>query len=504
MATVGDLVDRGVLMSLTPAPAERARRAVVTAMYEVTATPTRPGPGNIVYMPTSLWASLDDVEKFPAELRSRGAVAVVVDTDDAHLSAEFVSACVTQSLPIYMVPRSASIADVRAQIAPPAPVGAPGRGHELVVPIVAAITSFTTSTAMTVWLALDGCVLSNAESVDFDLLAKTLALPTTPLEAISSKSAALHLSLPRSNVALAMVNHSRRPIDAARIREFVFRLDVAVHAVLMQRATRRELETALIRELIATQVPSAALDPWVASFGVVSGDRVRAVAVTAEFGDRPAGDIVSALQDLGLVAGSSCVASAHDNTAYALIKTGDSELQNPLENNVFDERLEVMVELLAHRRGVRPHIGVSSYVIRSSDDLMRGLINARQLAERQARSVSRETPQIALPIPLAATLLVSDPRLTEVLRRSLLQPILDYDAEKGTTLIDTLRTFFALDGHWGATANELGIHSNTLRYRLSRVERLTGRGFQSTADRSDYYLALCVRESAGSDERPTS
>ena len=503
MATVGELVDRGGLLTLTPAPAERARRADVTALYEMTSTPVTPTPGCIVYVPTAAWAFVVDLEKLPGMLRAKGTVAVIVDTDDARLSAEFVAACVAQSLPIYMLTHSASVSDLRALLAPAQPASAPGRPHELMQPIVDDIIAFAQTTGTTVWLVLDGCVLTNAEAVDFELLAKTLALVPTPLEAISSKSPALQLPLPRTSATLAIVNHSRRPMDSGRIREFVHQLDASVHAVTMQRATRRDLERALIRELIATQVPSAALDPWVASFGLVPGDRVRAVAATIESTEQYADGIVSALQDLGLVAGSSSVAAAHEQTAYALIKTGASELQNPLENRVFDDRLTEMVELLARRGGVRPAVGVSSYVIRSSDDLMRGLINARQLAERQSRSVAQEVPQIALPVPLAATLLGSDARLAEVLQRSLLTPIIDYDAEKGTTLIETLRTFFALDGHWGATANELGIHSNTLRYRLSRVERLTGRGFQSTADRCDYYLALCVSESPGGDEWPT-
>lgn len=46
----------------------------------------------------------------------------------------------------------------------------------------------------------------------------------------------------------------------------------------MKRSARRQIETALIRELIVANVASATLDPWVGSFDLVPGSRVRAIA----------------------------------------------------------------------------------------------------------------------------------------------------------------------------------------------------------------------------------
>ncbi|NED69526.1 PucR family transcriptional regulator, partial [Streptomyces sp. SID10244] len=191
--------------------------------------------------------------------------------------------------------------------------------------------------------------------------------------------------------------------------------------------TRRSLEDALIRELIEAQAPSAALDPWVASFGLSPGDRVRALAVVFEpdSADLPR-HVVAGLHDLGLVSGSTCVASTHLGVAYALIRSSHEEVRNPLANNNFDSHLTTFTDLFARRRDVDLAVGVSSYVIRSSDDLMRGLINARQLSERQARSAIAESPEIPLPAPLAATLLAGEPGLSDVLERALLQPVLDY------------------------------------------------------------------------------
>ncbi|MEE3851860.1 helix-turn-helix domain-containing protein [Gordonia sp. LSe1-13] len=503
MATVGDLVDRAGLLTLTPSPAGKVHREEISAVHEVSSPASAIHEGSLVYVSTSAWTALPNPQNLPLALRSRGAVAVIVDTDDEHLSAEFVGACVQQSLPVFMLPRSSTITDVTALVEPAVKPESPGTGDAMMPSIADAIESFAHATGTTVWLVLDGCIVTNSTMVDFDLLEKVLALATTPLDAISSKSSALRLRLPRSGHIVAMVNPNRRALAPERVRNLIGVLDDTISAIRVHRATRGDLETALIRELTRTQVPSAALDPWVASFGLLPGDRVRAVAATVTGESAGIPDlIVGALRDLGLLSGSACVASFHDGIAYALVRTGDAELENPLANNVFDDRIVAMTEVFGRIHGHSIEVGVSSYVLRTSDDLMRGLINARQLAERQARAALTEVPQIALPVPLAATLLNSSSKLSTALERSLLHPVIEYDAEKGTSLLESLRTFMALDCHWGATANELGIHINTLRYRLSRVERLTGRGFQSTADRSDYYLALCVRESQR-DERPT-
>jgi DNA-binding PucR family transcriptional regulator len=46
---------------------------------------------------------------------------------------------------------------------------------------------------------------------------------------------------------------------------------------------------------------------------------------------------------------------------------------------------------------------------------------------------------------------------------------------------------------WSVAAAKLGIHVNTLRYRLARIEKHTGRDLDSMADRADFYLALRSR-----------
>ncbi|MBB4663109.1 PucR family transcriptional regulator [Conexibacter arvalis] len=85
-----------------------------------------------------------------------------------------------------------------------------------------------------------------------------------------------------------------------------------------------------------------------------------------------------------------------------------------------------------------------------------------------------------------------DRQVLRAYRDTLLGPIEAWDRDRGADLVRTLRAFLDHDGHWRATARALHIHHNTLRYRLDRVARLTGRDVDTTAGRVDFTLALAI------------
>ncbi|MGX1669460.1 PucR family transcriptional regulator ligand-binding domain-containing protein [Streptomyces sp. NPDC055400] len=68
-----------------------------------------------------------------------------------------------------------------------------------------------------------------------------------------------------------------------------------------------------------------------------------------------------------------------------------------------------------------------------------------------------------------------------------------YDAEHGSDLVTTLATFLDASGSWQRCAEQLHVHVNTLRYRLRRVEELTGHSLATLHDRVDFCLALSFR-----------
>lgn len=78
-----------------------------------------------------------------------------------------------------------------------------------------------------------------------------------------------------------------------------------------------------------------------------------------------------------------------------------------------------------------------------------------------------------------------------------LDPLVAFDSRHGAQLIPTLDAYLALNGSVAAVASDLGLHRNTVRYRLAQIAELTGYDPALTADRVHLYLALNVRRLGG-------
>ena len=78
-------------------------------------------------------------------------------------------------------------------------------------------------------------------------------------------------------------------------------------------------------------------------------------------------------------------------------------------------------------------------------------------------------------------------------RERLLGPLLAYDDQHRAELLPTLREFLACSGSWNACAARMYVHVNTVRYRIRRIEELTGRNLSCLDDQVDFFLALRIR-----------
>ena len=76
---------------------------------------------------------------------------------------------------------------------------------------------------------------------------------------------------------------------------------------------------------------------------------------------------------------------------------------------------------------------------------------------------------------------------------NLLAPI-EADGEYGSELLRSLEAYIEQNGQWERAARELYCHRHTLRYRIRRVEELTGRDLGRAHDRIELWLALRARE----------
>jgi purine catabolism regulator len=80
--------------------------------------------------------------------------------------------------------------------------------------------------------------------------------------------------------------------------------------------------------------------------------------------------------------------------------------------------------------------------------------------------------------------------------RGVLGPVEQGEGEYGDELLRSLDVFIEHNGHWEKAAGALYCHRHTLRYRIRRVEQLTGRDFSQARDRIEFWLALRGRELA--------
>jgi purine catabolism regulator len=80
--------------------------------------------------------------------------------------------------------------------------------------------------------------------------------------------------------------------------------------------------------------------------------------------------------------------------------------------------------------------------------------------------------------------------------RGVLGPVEQDEGDYGEELLRSLDVFIEHNGHWEKAAGALFCHRHTLRYRVRRVEQLTGRDFSSARDRIEFWLALRGRELA--------
>ncbi|MGW5446657.1 PucR family transcriptional regulator [Streptomyces asiaticus] len=135
-------------------------------------------------------------------------------------------------------------------------------------------------------------------------------------------------------------------------------------------------------------------------------------------------------------------------------------------------------------------LGVSA-AVHSADGLRGALEEARHArrvaAARPGRVCAAGHQELASHVLLL-------PFVPDDVRRAftarLLDPLREYDRRHRAELIPTLEAFLDCDGSWTRCAARLHLHVNTLRYRVGRIEQLTGRELSRLEDKLDFFLAL--------------
>lgn len=87
-----------------------------------------------------------------------------------------------------------------------------------------------------------------------------------------------------------------------------------------------------------------------------------------------------------------------------------------------------------------------------------------------------------------------DRRLTEEFIGQTLGAILAYDAENGTDFLRTLKSYLRNNGSLLHASDELHMHRNTVRYRIGKMEALTGQSFEDASVRLSFMNAILCLE----------
>ena len=122
--------------------------------------------------------------------------------------------------------------------------------------------------------------------------------------------------------------------------------------------------------------------------------------------------------------------------------------------------------------------------------------SARRLAELRASGPAPAVVSVVTSDEVASheLLMASVPgAVLRSFRERLLGPLLAYDERHRAELLPTLREFLACSGSWNACATKMYVHVNTVRYRIRRIEELTGRDLSALDDQVDFFLALRIR-----------
>ncbi|WP_410788738.1 PucR family transcriptional regulator [Kribbella sp. C-35] len=208
-------------------------------------------------------------------------------------------------------------------------------------------------------------------------------------------------------------------------------------------------------------------------------ERPMVVAVVELREDGPGEVAMSMLEDVALMVGPAVVAPGRDDLLVALL---------PYTPELPEHLRRAFGRLAPGLNRARLTVGVSG---ETSIDALAGALEEARFAQRAARAARAPvsvvtSDEVASHVLLLGTL-PDDVRRTYSNR--VLGAVLDHDRRTHADLLMTLQAFLACSCSWTRTAEYLHLHVNTVRYRIERVEQLTGRDLSTLEDRVDVFLA---------------
>jgi purine catabolism regulator len=291
-----------------------------------------------------------------------------------------------------------------------------------------------------------------------------------------------------SPVAWLIVASQRDPLGeferlTARQGSMVIGLELMRERVV--RETERRLAGNLLAESLSGRLDADELRGRLRPFGIAA----EAAVLVFDLEDPHAAEPVleAELADAGIPALVATSAAAGRPLLCAVIDVRAGE------------PVEVAGSVRAALSAAHGHVRAAASRRTAVGSLRRAFHEARCALEATSLS-DGDAPEVASYQDLGAfTLLLSlqDEDALRLYSDGLLEPIERTEGEYGGELLRSLEAYIEHNGNWERAARQLYCHRHTLRYRIRKIEELTGRDLSRATDRIELWLALRARELVG-------
>ena len=263
---------------------------------------------------------------------------------------------------------------------------------------------------------------------------------------------------------------------------------IVIGLELMRERVVRETERRLAGDLLADALGGRLEDDELRGRLRPFGIGAEAAVLVFEIEDPPTAEPVleSALSDAGVPA---LVATSSAAGRPLLCAVVDAAVADPLGTA---RRARESLSGGPGRNGVRAAVSRPAAVgsLRRAFHEARCALEATSVADGKAPDVASHRDLGAFTLLLA----LQDDDALRLYSDGLLDPIERTEGEYGGELLRSLEAFIENNGNWERAARQLYCHRHTLRYRIRKIEELTGRDLSRATDRIELWLALRARE----------
>jgi purine catabolism regulator len=322
---------------------------------------------------------------------------------------------------------------------------------------------------------------------DPELAARALLLPVGPTGPDAADGP------PQAWLASVKDGGGHTEADRLLLQQGVTAVAFELLRVRVADTTARRLAGDVLDALARGDLAGPDLERRLAPFGI--GDRVGALVLQPGEGRGAAERAERALENALRHEAATGLVAVHDGLTYALLPGApDDELFALAQRLLARVARELTVAAVPAAAGRSVPAGRARQTFHEA----RCALQARMLGAAAAMDGNEDG---GAPLTtyrdlgsFALLLSLQDSDALRLFCESLLGPIEADEGHYGGELVRSLEAFIECNGQWEAAARRLFCHRHTLRYRMRKVEELTGRDLSTARDRIEFWLALRGRD----------